>query len=103
MFYYDGLYPSGHLARHGPTLFLQLCRTHTHASYMLSLSSRILLHSLRRRSRWFIRRSKITLIERAHLIQLECVNDGMQHAKPDEVLFLPAVRVHRLSDAARGS
>ena len=62
-------------------------------------SSRILPHVLGRRSDRIIRRSKIALMERAHLVRLERTNDGVQHAtivEQDEVLFLPVVRVHQL-------
>jgi hypothetical protein len=63
-------------------------------------TSRILPHVLWRRSRGFIRRGKIALMERAHLIRLKRTNDGVQHAtvvEQDEVFFLPVVRVHQLA------
>ena len=66
---------------------------------MLSICSRILLHILRRRPHRFVRRSKIALMERAHLIPFKCANDCVKHAtimEQDEVLFLPVMRVHQL-------
>ena len=64
-----------------------------------ALDSRIPPHVLRRRSDRIIRRSKIALMERAHLVRLERTNDSVQHAtfmEQDEVLFPPVVRVHQL-------
>jgi hypothetical protein len=61
--------------------------------------SRIPPHVLRRRSDRIIRRSKIALMESAHLVRLKRTNDSVQHAtimEQDEVLFLPVVRVHQL-------
>jgi len=67
---------------------------------LLLRSSRILPHVLRRRSDRIIRRSKIALMERAHLVRLKRTNDSVQHAtimEQDEILFLPVVGVHQLN------
>ena len=66
--------------------------------------SRILPHVIRRRSRGFIRRRKIALMERAHLVRLERANGCVHHAtimEQDQVLFFPVVRVHQLEKARR--
>ena len=73
----------------------------THAVHMPSSSSRILPHILWRMSHRIIRRSKIALMEHAHLVRLKCANDSVQHAtimEQDKVLFLPVVRVHQLNE-----
>jgi hypothetical protein len=79
---------------------------HTRGLNMLSPSSRILpyVFKFQRRSRWFIRHNKISLIEQTHMIRLEMRQLRYQYAttmEQDEVLYLPAVRVHQLRIAAR--
>jgi hypothetical protein len=67
-------------------------------------STRILPHILRGRSHRIVRRSKIALMENAHLIRLKCANDSVHHPtvmEQEEILFLPVVRVHQLNVAAR--
>ncbi|SRR6266403_134528 len=72
--------------------------------HMPSSSSRILPHIHRCGSHRIIRRRKIALMERAHLIRLiKRADNTVQHAtvmEQDEILFLPVVRVHQLNVAA---
>jgi len=63
--------------------------------------SRITPHVLWRRSDRIDRSSKISLMERAHLVRIKRTNDGMQNAtiaEQDTVLFLSIVRVHQLNE-----
>jgi len=82
----------------------QTCTPHQVFIAAYTPASHILPHVLHRRSRGFIQRGKVALIERAHLVRLERTNDHVQHAttmEQDEVLFFPVVRVHQLGKARR--